>query len=139
MNKEITTKSKLSEMALTAAMELEKMRKSTAAETSEINAFLEAVKSHISNTSENSVIKDSTFYPAYSYALSKSNNDNFTPREEFIEILKQTLNTDFDSDDEIESIESVQNFCLAVHEALISELMGRRIINVKHDDRIRGF
>lgn len=128
------TRSKLSELALDAAIELETTPDESPHPT--LKEFLKEVAAQISDVNGVSSLKDETLFPVYSFALRNSVIDAPHTRRDLISLLRDTLNVHIGADS-IDDKEKLRGFCLAVHEALITDLLERRIATVKRDDRIR--
>lgn len=132
--KRIETKSQLGELALDAAMALD--GDTTDSNLDVVEDFLTAVKSQIAEDSSKSIFRDNTLFPVYSYALSKTEGDVHVESDDFKLHLQRTLSS-FKGAASVSSVENLKQFCLAVHEALLIELMGRRISSTRHDERVR--
>ena len=136
------TKSRLSELALDAAIELDR-----ATRTNEIgNApgterFFQLLREQLDQDSHR-VFKDQTLVPVYALALSRSADNHFIPRENLSHLLNGVLEKHDAVGKTGEPVSDapivfLRDFCLAVHEALVSSLMGNRTSIIKNDERAR--
>jgi hypothetical protein len=131
------TKSQLSELALDAAIELDLIANKGKGNANIVESFIVLLKEQLGSAQEGSLFKDQTLYPVYSFALSKTSGEAYTPKETMGNVLIDVINKYHDRDGDVSKLDYLKTFCLSVHEALISDLMGRRISSVKQDDRIR--
>ncbi len=136
------TKSRLSELALDAAIELDRAAHTKiVASTPGIDRFFRSLREQL-DQDRLKVFKDQTLVPVYALALSRSAGDPFVAREDLAGLLQEVLKkhdavvVDTDAPAEAQ-IAFLRDFCLAVHEALILNLMGNRMTAVKHDERAR--
>jgi hypothetical protein len=132
---EVQTKSQLGELALDAAIALEGASSSRNLDV--IRQFLNAVKSQLSEDAVTSGFRDTSLYPVYSYALSKTEGPATGTVEDFRVRLAHTIANHEQDQANDTDVERLKRFCLAVHEALLIDLMGRRASNTRNDARIR--
>lgn len=131
----IQTKSQLGELALDAAIALEETSNSRNLDV--VNQFLNAIKSQLSEEAAMSGFRDTSLYPVYSYALSKTEGPATGSVEDFrIRLVHTIANHEKDEANDNDT-EHLKRFCLAVHEALLIDLMGRRASSTRNDARIR--
>ncbi|MDQ6436144.1 hypothetical protein RB623_18965 [Mesorhizobium sp. LHD-90] len=135
------TKSRLSELALEAAIQLDQVTQSRSAATVSIDRFFQAVREQL-DQDEHKVVKDQTLVPVYAFALSQGGTDSYTPRATLSGLLQDVLQNYESVDNAAErptdqQLAFLRDFCLAVHEALIANLMGSRIAAVRRDERAR--
>ena len=131
------TRYKVSELAMDAAIELERIKSAKSGNIDVIDNFLSALREQWQPNSNKSILKDRTLYPVYSFALSKSGDCDFTPVDDIGNKINLILSEKLDRGSDTSKIDYLRNFCLAVHEALITDLMGQRISAKKNDDRVR--
>lgn len=138
----LVTKSRLSELALDAAIELDRASRSKEiGEAPNAQRFFQLIRDQL-DQDRHRVFKDQTLVPIYARALSRSVDNHFVPRDDLAHllgtVLKKHETVDAPNDAEAEtSIAFLRDFCLAVHEALVSSLMGHRIATIKNDERAR--
>lgn len=134
------TKSRLSELALDAAIELDRAAHLKAiGNAPDVDLFFRSLREQLDQDRQR-VFKDQTLVPVYALAFSRSGGEPFVPRENLADLLQSVLKKHqaVESDDSDEAqIAFLRDFCLAVHEALVSNLLGNRSAAVKNDERVR--
>lgn len=136
------TKSRLSELALDAAIELDRAsREKRIIDAPGAERFFNLLREQM-DQDRHRVFKDQTLVPVYALALSHSAGARFVLRDNLSELLEKVLEKHENvSEPNADSLEArmafLRDFCLAVHEAIVSGLMGHRVATVKNDERAR--
>jgi hypothetical protein len=108
------TTAQLGSMALDAAIDLERVQKSTLTDLSGIRAFVAALQ----DTSARDILQDDVLFPYYSMALSSSgasSGDSASFADWLAAVMPETERPTSDP----EQIENLKNFCLSFHKAMI--------------------
>lgn len=138
LESKIQTKSQLSELALDAAIALDSIeRHAVHADVAIVEKFFREVSSQVSDETNATVFRDGTLYPVYSYALSKTDDQAFERSDEFRQRFLSTIAEFRNMKQDASAVENLKRFCLAVHEALLNDLTGRRVSATRKDERIR--
>lgn len=131
------TRYQMSDLAMDAAIELQKIKSSNDGDFDVINRFLVALKDQWVPKNENSILKYQSLYPVYAYALSKSGDTSFVNTSDLGTKISEIISPEIENSSDDARIEYLRDFCLAVHEALLSELTNQRLASEHTDERTR--
>lgn len=119
-NATFATKTQLSEMALEAAIELERPRQ-RGPHFDKLGEFLETIHRQLAEEDGSVFLREEGFYNAYRYALSADGANVHADRKTVLQKLIQLTQEDIRGDSP--SLNDLKSFCLHVHEALATDLL----------------
>lgn len=132
------TKSRLGEMALDAAINIELAEKNgNLNPTEDLENFLSAIKKQFNEDNNDLNLRDETMFPYYSFALARATNKEQPSRRNFSNLMSSMLRKQEKSGNTVDNQDQLKQFCLAFHEAMIRAVNANKPRKADYDDRVR--
>jgi hypothetical protein len=133
----VLTRSELSELALDAAIELDKARPQDGAKFPNLEKFLVQMKGQLHAGAGLQTLRDETMYPFFSYALTQASDSEIHDRGSFLHSMNAMIEKHNVDVGKLHELDNLKKFCVAFHESIISNTISAQISASRHDNSIR--